>query len=568
MMTLVQQMEATTNLTSLTSGVMDTISTSGSFRCLQWWLRISTMFVCSVDTISNATSFARIGLHRPLFRQKGRERGREGRERGKEKKNHRASSSRLFLQTSGGISTTLITINNKQEGCFHKWRKGSHPLTVVGVLYLPKDESFQSSGCGRNCLGKCCLPGSKLPLYAFNKNGEDFMRGKAISMNLSVEDEEIPEISFLNTLLGEWEERMRRGLFRYDVTTCETKIIPGQYGFIAQLNEGRHLKKRPTEFRVDQVLQPFDENKFNFTKVGQEEVLFRFEPSDDGKTLFDPDASISAGGSQSSSVVAINVSPIEYGHVLLIPRVLDCLPQRIDPDSFLLAMHMATEAADPFFRLGYNSLGAFATINHLHFQAYCLAVPFPVEKAPTRKIAMVKGLPERGLVLSQLLNYPVRGLVFERGNTMRDLSNVVASSCICLQDNNIPYNVLISDCGKRVFIFPQCYAEKQALGEVSQQLLDTQVNPAVWEISGHMVLKRKKDYEDASEHYPCRLLAEVSLSEERFEEVKAYILEAAGLQEACLGAKDSIEQQEEVVFGGACSHPSSSPRLFGSEVIQ
>lgn len=62
------------------------------------------------------------------------------------------------------------------------------------------------------------------------------------------------------------------------------------------------------------------------------------------------------------------VSPIEYGHVLLIPHVLDCLPQKIDHDSFLLALHMAKEAADPFFRLGYNSLGAFATINHLHFQ--------------------------------------------------------------------------------------------------------------------------------------------------------------------------------------------------------
>jgi hypothetical protein len=29
---------------------------------------------------------------------------------------------------------------------------------------------------------------------------------------------------------------------------------------------------------------------------------------------------------------------------------------------------MAAEAASPYFRLGYNSLGAFATINHLHFQ--------------------------------------------------------------------------------------------------------------------------------------------------------------------------------------------------------
>lgn len=64
------------------------------------------------------------------------------------------------------------------------------------------------------------------------------------------------------------------------------------------------------------------------------------------------------------------VSPIEYGHVLLIPKVLECLPQRIDRDSLLLALQMAAEAANPYFRLGYNSLGAFATINHLHFQVF------------------------------------------------------------------------------------------------------------------------------------------------------------------------------------------------------
>lgn len=61
---------------------------------------------------------------------------------------------------------------------------------------------------------------------------------------------------------------------------------------------------------------------------------------------------------------------------------------------------------------------------------------------------------------------------------------------------------------------------------MSPELLDTQVNPAVWEISGHIVLKRKEDYEDASEENAWRLLAEVSLSEERFQEVNALIFEA------------------------------------------
>lgn len=58
------------------------------------------------------------------------------------------------------------------------------------------------------------------------------------------------------------------------------------------------------------------------------------------------------------------------------------------------------------------------------------------------------------------------------------------------------------------------------------------MNPAAWEISGHMVLKRKKDFEEASEAYVLRLLSEVSLSEERFQKVKAYIFDAIGLEES------------------------------------
>ncbi|URE48564.1 GDP-L-galactose phosphorylase [Musa troglodytarum] len=402
---------------------------------------------------------------------------------------------------------------------------------VPTVLSNYQEDSGEPRGCGRNCLGKCCLPVSKLPLYAFKSDARPEISSSGV--------DEPPSDFFLNgLLLGGWEDRMSRGLFRYDVTACETKVIPGEYGFIAQLNEGRHLKKRPTEFRVDRVLQPFDPAKFNFTKVGQEEVLFRFEAGEGDKAGFLESAAV--GDANTPSVVAINVSPIEYGHVLLIPRVLDCLPQRIDPDSFLLALHMAAEAGSPYFRLGYNSLGAFATINHLHFQAYFLTMPFPVEKAPTQRIPVVKGLSQSKVKVSKLLNYPVRGLVYEGGNTLKDLSDVVANSCICLQENNIPFNVLISDSGRRIFLFPQCYAEKQALGEVSQEILDTQVNPAVWEISGHMVLKRKKDYEEASEEYAWRLLAEVSLSEARFEEVKAYIFEATGLE----SEEEKIEPDE------------------------
>lgn len=87
-------------------------------------------------------------------------------------------------------------------------------------------------------------------------------------------------------------------------------------------------------------------------------------------------------------------------------------------------------------------------------QAYYLSVPFPVEKAPTRRIETLEG-PDGGVKVSQLLEYPVRGLVFECGNAMKDLSNAVANSCIYLQENNIPFNVLICRSGGRIFLFPQ-----------------------------------------------------------------------------------------------------------------
>lgn len=158
-------------------------------------------------------------------------------------------------------------------------------------------------------------------------------------------------------------------------------------------------------------------------------------------------------------------------------------------------------------------------------QAYYLAAPFPIERAPTTRVPY--GRKKGGVKVYEIMKFPVRGLVFEICNCMEALSEAVSNACIYLQNNNMPYNVLIADRGSRVFVLPQCFAERQARGEVNQEILETQVNPAVWEISGHIVLKRRKDYDLATEEYAWKLLAEVSLSHDRFEEVKAACLKAA-----------------------------------------
>lgn len=76
------------------------------------------------------------------------------------------------------------------------------------------------------------------------------------------------------------------------------------------------------------------------------------------------------------------VSPIEYGHVLLIPEVLDCLSQRIDHESFLLAGQMAKEAADiPSSEWDTTAwVLLLLYISHLHFQAvYIFSYPIGLD---------------------------------------------------------------------------------------------------------------------------------------------------------------------------------------------
>ena len=54
---------------------------------------------------------------------------------------------------------------------------------------------------------------------------------------------------------------------------------------------------------------------------------------------------------------------------------VECLVQVVDQRSMQLALNFCHESNNPYFRLCYNSLGAFGTVNHLHFQVQIVATP-------------------------------------------------------------------------------------------------------------------------------------------------------------------------------------------------
>jgi GDP-L-galactose phosphorylase len=280
------------------------------------------------------------------------------------------------------------------------------------------------------------------------------------------------------------------------------------------------------------VLQPFDPAKFNFSKAAAPEALFHFlaAPASARRLGGSADAggvgySARAPLPNSPNLVLINVSPIEYGHVLLVPRALSRLPQRLDCESLLLALQFASAAANPYFRVGYNSLGAFATINHLHFQAYYLAAPFPVERAPTTALQGAGGRERWGSVrCHQLTSYPVRALCLEAGESLVQLSRVLFAACEALQAANLPFNLLICDKGGRVFLMPQAFAQRCREGEVAEEALASGINPAAFELAGHLLYKRQEDYEAASQESAWRLLAAASLTQREFDDVLRLVL--------------------------------------------
>ena len=79
---------------------------------------------------------------------------------------------------------------------------------------------------------------------------------------------------------------------------------------------------------------PFDPATFNFSKVQSNEVLLHFAPA--------------RATSACHHRVIVNVSPLEFGHVLLVPEVTSQLPQALTLESIRLGIELLLLSANRF----------------------------------------------------------------------------------------------------------------------------------------------------------------------------------------------------------------------------
>jgi len=196
-----------------------------------------------------------------------------------------------------------------------------------------------------------------------------------------------------------------------------------------QFNQLRSFRPRRISAHVPQTLHlPFDENGFHFNKpFMQQEAFWSGELSDLHATLY------------------YNKYPFVDFHGLLVPERESCLPQFLTEAHHFYLWQITRELSSTLegVGFGYNSLGAFASVNHLHFQMFVKPEGLPVMAADWQHNGGVSP-------------YPTSCARFDTATEAWEyLSD--------LHVRNTPYNLLYSKAC--IYIFPRkkqgCYAQPE-----------------------------------------------------------------------------------------------------------
>ncbi|CAE7290122.1 petJ [Symbiodinium sp. CCMP2592] len=289
---------------------------------------------------------------------------------------------------------------------------------------------------------------------------------------------------------------------------------------------------RDPDLRLDR-----SEQLFHFGKVEEEEVLFCFDPRRDICTQASSSTcpvSAAAGhrscgvDSEEPAVVIINKHPACRNHFLLVPAVKERRPQELTQDALALGLAFAFQSSQRLW-LSFNSIGAGASVNHLHLQGFCAGAcdgswSFPFE-AHLRSQGLLAAAEPRGPIsLSRTRGgpkgWPLVAWVFtwteekvlevDANLAAFRLAEFVHRLVDALQVLDMAHNVLINMGRRQVIVFPRRTLFEQSF-DVSQL-----------QVSGHETLGWwvvAKDSSDLDEARALELLAKAALDKRGHQKV-------------------------------------------------
>lgn len=129
------------------------------------------------------------------------------------------------------------------------------------------------------------------------------------------------------------------------------------------------MKRRKPE-KFESITPSFKTNEFNFNKIDEKEILLVRDVN------------------RVPVLFLINNSPLTKFHLLIVPDVKANNPQIMTLQCLQLALEIMTSTSDKSIRLGYNSPGALASVNHLHIHMLCIEQELFVEVVVSCNISL------------------------------------------------------------------------------------------------------------------------------------------------------------------------------------
>jgi hypothetical protein len=295
-----------------------------------------------------------------------------------------------------------------------------------------------------------------------------------------------PEKLFLEI----WTQKKNtKGLFRnpnYDATL--RKVLQGKLKVSAQFNPTHLATKRPAasaNAQQNTVHRPFDESVFNFKKASEHEIVTVL----DGHPIF------------------VNVNPLTVGHSLFVPYLSSGLPQLLNREVLGAALKASTVYRD--FKIGFNSIGAWASVNHCHFHMLHIKDIYHDNILPIERCEFAAVLETDSIQISISVDWPLKVFKFKSPDKSL-LVNRSFDVISYLIELNIPHNVLISR--ETIFVIPRDFQLQGAL--------DGQMAVALAETVGLAILYSEEQFLSFSEAEYCEIIASAAISEDHYQAIE------------------------------------------------
>lgn len=195
------------------------------------------------------------------------------------------------------------------------------------------------------------------------------------------------------------------------------RMIDTYYGWRCAYNPLRGLRPQRASAELFSSLEhPFDADSFHFAKPFLKPEILSVEHID-------------AAQRTTELRIMYHKFPFTTYHLLIVIEAEQQRPQFLDRDTHQLAWEMTHHAnrSIPGFGVAYNSLGAGASVNHLHLHGFVDARPLAIESPNLQQEKTASG--------TILVNYPLTAKRFDSAdNAWQYISQ--------LHTNKQPYNLL------------------------------------------------------------------------------------------------------------------------------